>query len=638
MPLQPPPTPWITDSRFADESLLLEAEPIFDTSIGDESVWGGNATVIGKSASDRNLISDLDLQGEKAEGGDMTFDLGDYLPEEVVAGHGEMSRAQVGPPSLSKLDRGKLQLSVSSITEAALMPKNQKRERESSEPSSLGATSKRARQHCQQSDDLFARDLNHQSKPKSSKPVSQVSADTASARLKTQLKKKQTSDPEKEKNMTTPSATTEPSSSKQSGSALSRYLAKSSVLATKTLVKVEPKTPRSGEPPAFSEACSVEQPIAASVMPPTPPSVPAADLSPASHTAHQGQGSSQPALAAVAVRPFPIEALNSRSPTSISPPAPQARPKDEMCTPKATESLLDIVHSAGTSGVVEGNGERKNSKCDVDVSIVEEVRRRNLPEQARAGGGAESARTDITGPIRRKPIGLTKPVPFSRPLGERPHRAQAQTSSPKPHVDPKKPFAQDKASSRAPLRPATTAASTNVRPGPPKLASKATKPTASSEGKRDLRKPPIPSSFASTAALARRTKPTDGHASVAEPIRVREKDTENARGVFERLASSSVGTTRTSRAPPAPKAPKNISLQPTVPLRGHTPGKSSALRAQQRAVFDQAVKEKIEEQERIAAEEKRRREAEEEEAYKRQRKETVIWAKPVPELYKGGKL
>jgi len=46
------------------------------------------------------------------------------------------------------------------------------------------------------------------------------------------------------------------------------------------------------------------------------------------------------------------------------------------------------------------------------------------------------------------------------------------------------------------------------------------------------------------------------------------------------------------------------------------------------------MRERIEEKEREKMEEERRREEDEEERYKQRRKETVIWAKPVPkEIY-----
>ncbi len=46
------------------------------------------------------------------------------------------------------------------------------------------------------------------------------------------------------------------------------------------------------------------------------------------------------------------------------------------------------------------------------------------------------------------------------------------------------------------------------------------------------------------------------------------------------------------------------------------------------------VRERIEEKEKERMEDLRLREEEEEEEYKRRRKKTVIWAKPVPSIYR----
>ncbi|TYJ58808.1 hypothetical protein B9479_000240 [Cryptococcus floricola] len=622
---QPPPTPWIPNPRFADESLLLEAQPIFDTSLGDESVWGGGATVICNSASDQDITSNFSLKaGGETSGANMTFDLGDYLPEEVVAGRAEMSRTQAIPPSPTQLDMRAPQQDTSTFISKDSTSGKQKRERENIDSLSVVGPSKRAKPHPKENDDLFSEklpELIHPKKAESSKPAAQLSANTASARLKTQLKRK-ASDTGKER-IVTPIAETESSSSKQSGSALSRYLARSTVLAPKTSAHVEPKTSSRDVSPALPHPILAQRPIDAPTRLSTPPSVPAADPS--------------PALVSEATQPSPASGpTNSRPSVFISPPALQSRPDGETSMTKAVEkSARGSRGPSSDQGPSPRAADEKTEMEDVECSVNDEVAKESLAEvqheQITAKPIAESTRAPLTGPMRRKPAGLTKPIPFSRPLGERPQRTKSQTLSTKPPVDSKKAGVPAKPLSRAPLR--STTALVNARPAHPRAASKPKKPT-SPEGKRDLRKPPIPSSFAASSALARSLKSGSGQKSTAEHVKVKAKDTENARGVFDRLAST---TTHTSRAPPAPKAPRHSSLQPTVPLRGHTPGKSSALRAQQRAVFDKAVREKIEEQERVAAEERKRREEEEEETYQRQRKETVIWAKPVPGLYREGK-
>lgn len=75
-----------------------------------------------------------------------------------------------------------------------------------------------------------------------------------------------------------------------------------------------------------------------------------------------------------------------------------------------------------------------------------------------------------------------------------------------------------------------------------------------------------------------------------------------------------------------------------MPVIGRTPGKASRARAEQRHQFDEAVRERNEAKERQRAEEERKRIEEEEEAYVQSRKETVVWAKPVPEMYRQSKV
>lgn len=75
-------------------------------------------------------------------------------------------------------------------------------------------------------------------------------------------------------------------------------------------------------------------------------------------------------------------------------------------------------------------------------------------------------------------------------------------------------------------------------------------------------------------------------------------------------------------------------MKRTVPLAGKTPGKASKARAQDRQRFDRAVQERIEQrtQNREHAERKKRQDEEREDAERR--KQTVIRAKPVPDMYK----
>ena len=171
------------------------------------------------------------------------------------------------------------------------------------------------------------------------------------------------------------------------------------------------------------------------------------------------------------------------------------------------------------------------------------------------------------------------------------------------------------------------------------------------------RKPPLPSSFArptassefAKAALAKLPPPGKGHSVTAKPVRVktpeRAHNLESRRKVFEAGATSNANV---QIKPPRPTMPLGSSgvtarmpatgrprpLVKTIPMAGKTPGKASRLRAAQRERFDEAVKERMAGKERERMEREKEREREEEEEYLRRRKETVIWAKPVPEIYK----
>lgn len=75
-------------------------------------------------------------------------------------------------------------------------------------------------------------------------------------------------------------------------------------------------------------------------------------------------------------------------------------------------------------------------------------------------------------------------------------------------------------------------------------------------------------------------------------------------------------------------------MKRTIPLAGRTPGKASKARAEARQKFDRVVHEKMEEREQKHVDTERRKREEEEREYAARKKETVIRAKPVPEMYK----
>ncbi|KAK4688943.1 hypothetical protein P7C73_g1150, partial [Tremellales sp. Uapishka_1] len=154
----------------------------------------------------------------------------------------------------------------------------------------------------------------------------------------------------------------------------------------------------------------------------------------------------------------------------------------------------------------------------------------------------------------------------------------------------------------------SSTSSTSSKPRAPPLAPKNIPPTNR----------PLQSSTLAKAALARLPPPTAISKTEVPPLE-RAKDFSAKQRVFEKRSSRPI-------------------MPRTRPIQGHTPGKASKLRAAQREKFDQVVREKIEakERERVAME--RQRMEREEEEDRQRRKETVIWAHPVPEeIYGKGK-
>lgn len=160
-------------------------------------------------------------------------------------------------------------------------------------------------------------------------------------------------------------------------------------------------------------------------------------------------------------------------------------------------------------------------------------------------------------------------------------------------------------------------------------------------------RPASTSAFA-RAALAKLPPPGKGATNASHPVTIktpeRARDMAKRRKIFEGTSSiSDPPTTIPSR--PSIQSDRNTTSKTTtsgiirtMPVIGRTPGKASRARAEQRHQFDEAVRERNEAKERQRAEEERKRIEEEEEAYVQSRKETVVWAKPVPEMYRQSKV
>jgi hypothetical protein len=75
-------------------------------------------------------------------------------------------------------------------------------------------------------------------------------------------------------------------------------------------------------------------------------------------------------------------------------------------------------------------------------------------------------------------------------------------------------------------------------------------------------------------------------------------------------------------------------MKKTIPLTDKIPGKAMQARAEQRSRFDKGVQQRLEEKKRIKEKEEREKKEREEREYRERRKETVVKARPVPEMYK----
>lgn len=224
----------------------------------------------------------------------------------------------------------------------------------------------------------------------------------------------------------------------------------------------------------------------------------------------------------------------------------------------------------------------------------------------RLSGSAKPGRQTTTrSPPRKKAAGY---VPLTRPIA---------------------PF-------RVALQPSKTMPSATSNAQPAKGAkSSSDKITPTSRGATQ-------SAFAS-AALARLPPPGKGCSSSAKPIVV--KDTERVKDLAARRKAFE-GTTRpeqpiktegergSSKGSISRPIPVHRSVVRTVPVSGMTPGKASRERALARRQFDDAVRTNLELKEQERRREERLRLKKEEEEYLRSRKETVIRANPVPQMYR----
>ncbi|WWD19580.1 hypothetical protein CI109_104041 [Kwoniella shandongensis] len=663
MPAQPPPTPWLPTSRFADESLLLNAQPIFgDISLGSESEWGEAQTSFDTKTQNTPVASGSRGTTPQQEKGwaDVTLDLGDYLPEEVDATRIEETitrrESREITTTTTTADRARSESSTVSTVSNSV----HKREGSQSLLSSQ-TSSKKIKPPTPIRDDLYKRRLSDSnrrssssssispmlpslplpssSSSSSSQPSSLSSStssrpaalNTASSRLKDAIRRK---DGERERQAPSgfaasgavqkhvaPSRAETVGQTQSTTSALARYLAKSSILTP---------TSESSDDTSITNSAT-EKPSPADIPPPARPamSLPSSQkdsqLSNPIESQHDLFSSTpRPKSSQPTELPSPhvSKTLQDSQLSTQTPPANQSSRRESM-SEKVVSFFSGLLKPSPSAGPLkydetldkadEQETETKDEVAtDGAVEVVEKPARPVCGKPVPIHRAGQPSRRPLVAP-------LTRPIHFSRPLHVRTKPQPPSTTSVKPQATTAKTNMATKQIHRQPLQPSRLQ-NDNIQ--------KSNRPTTTS-------------AFTS-AALARLPPPGKGASSAGQPVRVRDveraQDLASRRGVFERLATSTSTSSSSSTRNKGPttthaSGSRKTTLQPTVPVRGHTPGKASQQRAAQRAHFDAIVRQKIEAKEREEEELRRKREEEEEEEWKRKRKETVIWAKPVPAMY-----
>ncbi|RXK34716.1 hypothetical protein M231_08025 [Tremella mesenterica] len=142
-------------------------------------------------------------------------------------------------------------------------------------------------------------------------------------------------------------------------------------------------------------------------------------------------------------------------------------------------------------------------------------------------------------------------------------------------------------------------------------------------------KPPTSSAF-TQAALARLPRPQMTMTKPSIKENERASRLEEKKKMFESLSktlnpkSERVSTLKSDKR----------EMKKTIPVSGKTPGKASRIRAEERARYDEEMKRRRDMREKELEEMERLKGEIENEEWRMRRKETVIWARPVPEMYK----
>ncbi|WVR07733.1 hypothetical protein IAU60_004776 [Kwoniella sp. DSM 27419] len=692
MPSQLPSTPWTGSTRFADESLLLEARPIFgDVTLGDldQSMDWDDVTNTSTPRARPCTPKRVTPRRVDPSPANESLDLGDYLPEDEGShpdGPGPTLPATTAGPScppprliaeLTTSSERKRDRSDSPLDDGTGAKKRKP-------PSTLQVTSPGVQpppallpaptaaastpeprlnvtDNSHTSSSAFASGSRAPSPPALHQPFSSDMT-TASTRLKRAIQFvardeaiSQTIESETEQR---DSACLTPNTKSDVQPAISTNSESLRMQPGPDLeVQTDANTASVPTHPWRSVSTLQTEAINWTAQPPTnTPAQKGLGHSPASTRvasptpSHSSTASSSLRLRLV-TPPSDTPTIQHPSHTGAARVSPANSTRRESMSEKVVgffSSLLRASVSSGSlaqdadaaprgSSPVDGSPGKTTASLEVEHPAVEEEET-SVTDQARqrpASGRNGASGTTGARSTRLPPgfIGLTRPVAFSRPLHIREEKRPVATGSGSRSTQPVRPI--DPTAQARPRLPTVTRQPLQPTRSQNVASSAAVASRAGNAAiDKSVRRPATGTAF-TKAALARLPSPGKGATPSARPTKVREieraSNLADRKSVFERLAAASSARAATNSKPSS--GPSAGGLKRTVPIVGHTPGKASSVRAAQRAKFDEARREKMGERERAVEEVRRKKEAEEQERYLQSRKETVIWAKPVPGIY-----
>ncbi|WWC71964.1 uncharacterized protein I206_105923 [Kwoniella pini CBS 10737] len=663
MSRQPPQTPWVGLPRFQDESLLIDVQPIFDVSLGEDM---GNDSI--GWADDKPSVIETKKGNTPV---DTSLDLGDYLPEEETRydiSDVEQARtadntnlnAEVPPYKPIVSHTHKREGSQSLIPVAGPYKKTKPpREKKDDDLYNRRLSDSLRRSSSGNLNDLYiSQTYSHIPRlvqPSSSKlpvppKIAKLPKNTASSRLKAglqnQLKQHDmdgcTIDRGRILNDNDTTSRIQENSGEQQTSALSRYLAKSDVLIPRSIIHTSNETAAEAKQqnrlPLNTSAC-----VAASSI--------VQNMDTVNEIPHEASASIRHDS------PFSLsssvsEALSSHTQKSSVnydgvDEAGLSRSRRSSMSDKVVDFFSNLLNRSTSSSSLRNeevsiNDQEDDPEDTVRFEEYEELYKSEIQlgqerskieaatqEQVQVNQSNKLNRGTNTVKNVQRMRGLTKPIPFSRSLHIRSDRNIRDKSSSSVSTNVK--------SKSIALQPTTKS----------NIQSSSSSSSSSSSIKKGIDRPLSikPSTFASKA-ISKLPPPGKGHliSNSSQPISIksieRVKNLNERKNVFERLSSNNSTKNNNSlfeekgKGKLIEKTNLNLNLNLTIPLKGHTPGKLSNLRSIERNKFNELIEKNQKQKEFLIYDKNLKKQIEDDLIYLNSRKQTVIWAKPIPAMYK----